>query len=74
MKPTAISDVASVNLPRYPAVACLCLVRPKLTMLRAGAVILTVWAAVRLVLAVGILAMLLVFGKNTPVLVLQNGA
>jgi hypothetical protein len=43
-------------------------------MLRAGAMILTVWAAVRLVLAVGILAMLLVFGKNAPVLVLQNGA
>jgi hypothetical protein len=38
-------------------------------MLRAGAVILTFWAGVRLVLAVGILAMLLVFGKNALVLV-----
>jgi hypothetical protein len=42
-------------------------------MLRTGAVILTFWAAVRLALAVGILAMMLVFGKNAPVLlVLYN--
>jgi hypothetical protein len=42
-------------------------------MLRAGAVILTFWAGVRLVLAVGILAMLLVFGKNALVLLVPYG-
>jgi hypothetical protein len=42
-------------------------------MLRASAVILTFWAGVRLVLALGILAMLLVFGKNAPVLLVLYG-
>jgi hypothetical protein len=42
-------------------------------MLRASAVILTFWAGVRLVLAVGILAMMLVFGKNAPVLLVLYG-
>jgi hypothetical protein len=42
-------------------------------MVRASAVILTFWAGVRLVLAVGILAMMLVFGKNAPVLLVLYG-
>ena len=42
-------------------------------MLRAGAILLTFWACVRLVLAFGILVMLLVFGKNAPVLLVLYG-
>ncbi len=42
-------------------------------MLRVGAIILTFWAGVRLLLALGILAMLLVFSKNAPVLVVLYG-
>jgi hypothetical protein len=42
-------------------------------MLRVGAVILTFWAGARLLLALGILAMLLVFGKNAPVLLVLYG-
>ncbi len=42
-------------------------------MLRVGAVILTFWAGVRLLLALGILAMLLLFGKNAPVLLVLFG-
>ena len=42
-------------------------------MLRASAVILTFWAGVRLLLALGILAMLLVFRKNAPVLLVLYG-
>jgi len=42
-------------------------------MLRASAVILTFWAGVRLVLALGILAMLLVFSKNALVLLVLYG-
>jgi hypothetical protein len=42
-------------------------------MLRVGVIILTFWAGVRLLLALGILAMLLMFGKNAPVLVVLYG-
>jgi hypothetical protein len=42
-------------------------------MLRVGVIILTFWAGVRLLLALGILAMLLVFNKNAPVLVVLYG-
>jgi hypothetical protein len=42
-------------------------------MLRVGAIILTFWAGVRLLLALGILAMLLLFSKNAPVLVVLYG-
>lgn len=56
-----------------PAVAKLPLVRPKSSMLRTSAIILTFWASVRLLLALGILTMLLVFGKNAPVLLVLFG-
>jgi len=49
------------------------LVGPTSFMLRASAVILTFWAGVRLVLALGILAMLLVFSKNALVLLVLYG-
>jgi hypothetical protein len=42
-------------------------------MLRVGVIILTFWAGVRLALALGILVMLLVFGKNAPVLLVLYG-
>ena len=42
-------------------------------MLRVGVIILTFWAGIRLALALGILAMLLVFGKNAPVLLVLFG-
>lgn len=42
-------------------------------MLRTSAIILTFWASVRLLLALGILTMLLVFGKNAPVLLVLFG-
>jgi hypothetical protein len=42
-------------------------------MLRASLVILTFWAGLRLALALGILAMLLVLGKNAPVLLVLYG-
>jgi hypothetical protein len=42
-------------------------------MLRVGVIILTFWAGVRLLLALGILAIVLVFGKNAPVLVVLYG-
>jgi len=42
-------------------------------MLRAGAVLLTFWAGVHLVLALGILAMMLVLGRNSPALLVLFG-
>jgi hypothetical protein len=42
-------------------------------MLRAGAIILTVWTGLRLVISLGILFMLLVLGKNSPALVILYG-
>jgi hypothetical protein len=42
-------------------------------MLRAGAMILTLWSAFNLVLALGILIMILGLGKNAPALVILFG-
>jgi hypothetical protein len=42
-------------------------------MLRAGTAILTFWAGIRLIIALGILALLLVFHKNAPILVVLYG-
>ncbi len=42
-------------------------------MLRSGTAILTFWAGVRLIIALGILALLLVFHKNAPILVVLYG-
>jgi hypothetical protein len=39
-------------------------------MLRAGAIILTVWTGLKLVIALGILFMLLMLGKNSPALLI----
>ena len=46
------------------------LVRP---MLRAGAILLTLWTGFKLLVALGILFMLLVLGKNSPALLLLYG-
>jgi hypothetical protein len=42
-------------------------------MLRAGAIILTFWMTLKLVIALGILFMLLVLGKNSPALLILYG-
>jgi hypothetical protein len=44
-----------------------------LSMLRAGAIVLSVWTGFNLVLALGILFMLLVLGKNAPALLILYG-
>ena len=42
-------------------------------MLRAGAILLTVWIGLKLAISVGVLFMLLVLGKNSPALVILYG-
>ena len=42
-------------------------------MLRAGAILLTLWTGFKLLVALGILFMLLVLGKNSPALLLLYG-
>jgi len=42
-------------------------------MLRAGAILLTLWTGLKLLVALGILFMLLVLGKNSPALLLLYG-
>lgn len=42
-------------------------------MLRAGAIILTLWMTLKLLIAFGILFMLLVLGKNSPALIILYG-
>jgi hypothetical protein len=42
-------------------------------MLRAGAVLLTVWAAMHLVIALGILVSIIELGKNAPALMILFG-
>ncbi|HEY4256993.1 MAG: hypothetical protein ACREFF_00305 [Candidatus Udaeobacter sp.] len=42
-------------------------------MLRAGAILLTIWTGFKLTIALGILFMLLVLGKNSPALIILYG-
>jgi len=42
-------------------------------MLRAGAIILTVWTGLKLAISVGVLFMQLVLGKNSPALIILYG-
>ena len=42
-------------------------------MLRAGAILLTIWTGLKLTIALGILFMLLVLGKNSPALLILYG-
>ena len=43
------------------------------SMLRAGAILLTVWTGLKLAISLGILFMLLVLGKNSPALLVLYG-
>src|ERR1700694_5309702 len=43
-------------------------------MLRAGAILLTLWTAFNLALALGVLFMLLVLGRNSPALLILYGS